>query len=66
MAPPKRLPLSHVPRYLIEEHGVEVSRQTVYNWAHKGLKGQKLHSIRVANTLYTTKEQVDAFISDRG
>lgn len=35
---------------------------TVYRWAQKGFRGIKLRSIRVGHRVYTTPEDVEAFL----
>lgn len=52
--------------YLLEEHGVAVSRQTVYNWSVKGKRGTMLKTITKAGRIYTTRENVDAFVAALG
>lgn len=66
MAPPKRLKLGEVPAYIYNKYGVEVSRQTVYNWAKKGVRGIRLRTIRKANKWWTTAAWVDDFVTDTG
>lgn len=64
MIPPpmNRLRLSAVPEY-VRSKGIEVTRQTVYNWRNKGVRGRYLHTFTRAGTLYTTKGQVNDFLS---
>lgn len=64
--PPKRLALGDVPAYIERTHGVNFTRQTVYNWAKKGKRGMKLWTTTVAGQLYTTEEQVDEFFIQLG
>jgi transposase-like protein len=56
--------MSDVPAYLDREHGIEVSRQTVYNWVKKGVRGTTLQTIRKGGKLYTTEARVDDFVAN--
>lgn len=66
MAPPKKLKLSEVPAYLDRQHEIEVTRQTVYNWAKNGKRGTKLRTVTKAGKLYTTENWVDDFLASIG
>ena len=61
------LTLAQVPDYVQRTHGFSRSRQTVYNWAKKGVPvgGEKilLPTINKGGQLYTTAEDVDAFVA---
>lgn len=54
--------MSEVPAYADREHDIEVTRQTVYNWAKKGKRGEKMRTVRRPTGLYTTKGWVDEFL----
>jgi len=66
MAPPKRIKLSEVPSYVDEKYDIEVSRQTVYNWAKTGIHGIRLKTVKKAGRLLTTAGWVDEFVNDTG
>ena len=66
MAPPKRMKMSDVPGYVHQQYSIEVTRQTVYNWAKTGIRGVQLKTVRKAGKLFTTKGWVDAFVQSTG
>ncbi len=43
---PKKLRLAEVPGYVYDKTGVEVSRQTVFNWTNNGYQGMKLKYVK--------------------
>jgi hypothetical protein len=63
-----------IPAYLWEKYRLRVSRQTVYNWMSKGLRGETLpytvidnrQTARFPGTRRTTEEQLDAFLQRCG
>lgn len=68
--PPKRLKLGQVPAYILERHGIKVSKQSVYNWV-KGVGVESLETFRIKSPnirypfiLTTTAEKVDAFLNN--
>jgi hypothetical protein len=63
MKPPKMIPLADVVPYLAERHGLNVTRQTVYNWARSGRRGQFLRTTRQAGQLRTTEGWVNDFLN---
>lgn len=66
MTPPKRMKMSEVPRYVQYHYGIEISRQTAYNWAKTGIRGVQLKTVRKAGKLFTTKGWLDDFIQSTG
>ena len=62
--PPKLMRLRDVPRYIRTKHGPDFTRQTIYNWASKGVKGTKLKTMKVGCYIRTTKTLVDKFLSE--
>jgi hypothetical protein len=68
--PPKLLSMAQVVAYVKEKHGLDVSRQTVYNWAKLGRGDETLEFIvcrsspvnMYTHTRRTTEEKVDAFL----
>ena len=63
MEMPVKIKLGLVPAYIAEKYGRYVTRQTVYNWASKGKRGNILQTTRVAGTLFTTKGWISGFFS---
>jgi hypothetical protein len=61
-APPRRITLSEVPHYIRCKYCFDVTRQTVYNWAKVGIKGEKLRISRMGRNFLTTKEWIDEFL----
>lgn len=64
MEPPRRLKIGEVPAYVAEQGGDEPTRQTVYNWAKKGVNGVRLRTIRKFGSLVTTENWVDDFLAN--
>jgi hypothetical protein len=63
MDPTTKLGLSTVPRYLDQHHGIEVTRQSVYNWAKSGRYRIILKTAHGDNNrLYTTPEWINEFL----
>ena len=62
--PPKLVKLSEVVPYLEKKHNIEVTRQTVYNWAKMGKRNTVLKTAKRVGTLYTTERWVDEFIAN--
>lgn len=62
--PPKRIKISEAARYVRTHHHADCTRQTVYNWVKNGVKGVKLQVHKIGARMLTTKEWVDAFLSD--
>jgi len=60
--PPKLLKINDAPAYIERKYGVEVTRQTMYNWIRRGVRGEKLRSTRKVNKLYTTEGWIDDFV----
>ena len=54
--------LSAVPSYVLGKTGREITRQTAYNWASKGVRSELLRTVRVAGQLHTRREWVDDFL----
>lgn len=67
MTPEQRMKMGAVVAYVEEKTGVRRSRQTVYNWASRGIKvaGQefKLKTETHAGQAFTCQEWVDEFIT---
>lgn len=61
--PPQRVMLSMAARHVRTKHHMDVTRQTIYNWAKTGVGGVKLRVIQTGNRKYTTKEWVDEFLN---
>jgi hypothetical protein len=61
-APPTRLKLADVPTYLQQHHDLEISRQTVYNWAKKGRKGHTLRTATFGLQQATTPQWIEEFL----
>lgn len=61
--PPKKITVNEAARYVRTHHHADVTRQTVYNWINKGVKGIKLRVLQVGHRRWTTKEWVDAFLN---
>ena len=61
--PPKKLKLADVPEYLATHYNINVSRQTVYNWARTGVGGDVLESRKHPRGRYTTTRWVDDFVA---
>ncbi len=67
--PLKRLRLAEVPAYVLTKHGLETSRQSVYNWMKLGVGGEFLPTAlspgvcdyRPVRT--TSAADVDAFLA---
>lgn len=58
------IPLSEVPELLpFRRRGKRVHISTVWRWASKGVRGQKLKTWRVGGTTCTTDEAILEFIS---
>ncbi|KKN72418.1 hypothetical protein LCGC14_0411310 [marine sediment metagenome] len=62
-----KIKLGTVPSLVFKLTRTRPSRTTVYNWARKGISGPfgrkvKLRSYTVANTLFTTRQDVMAFL----
>lgn len=72
--PPTLLKIAAVVKYVKSKHGLEITRQTVYNWMAHGKKGTKLDFFDAKadpSSIYkthrvTTQEKVDAFLSRSG
>jgi hypothetical protein len=72
--PPVRLGINHVPAYVLEKHGIKVSRQAVYRWINEGVNGETLVMGSVMETRgkfshyvrFTTAQAVDDFIRQSG
>lgn len=63
-APLKKLTMTLAARYIRTQHCIDITRQTLYNWANKGVKGEFLRVLKIGpRTFFTTKEWVDAFIA---
>lgn len=62
--PPKRIKLADAVRYVKEQHGIEVTRQTIYNWRKSGKQGRKLPCVTAAGNIYTTEEALDDFVAN--
>lgn len=60
---PKLLSMTDAAIYAAREHGVTVTRQTIYNWAKNGKHGVHLTVVRKAGITYTTERAVDEFIA---
>jgi hypothetical protein len=60
--PPKPLLLKDVPAYLLAEHQIEVTRQTVYNWRKSGRQGEHL-DCWFGVEWYTTIGRLEDFLS---
>lgn len=61
--------LGEVPAYLLKVHNITRQRQTVYNWAEKGLhkalgRTVKLKTQMRAGMIYTTRAWVRRFLDD--
>lgn len=50
-----RLTLADAARHL------GVSRRTVYNWVHQGVRGKRLECVAVGGRLYTSREALGRF-----
>jgi len=61
--PPKRLTMTEAAVYVAREHGVIVTRQTLYNWAKNGRRGTKLRTVKKAGKILTTTGAVDDFVA---
>jgi len=64
----KLIPLSEVPAILTTIDGIERTRQTVHNWATKGIKRGRSEPLILktqmrASQLYTTRKWVLEFIN---
>ena len=44
---PQAIKLAAVPNFLMDRYGLEVTRQTIYNWANKGLRDEKLQTMLI-------------------
>lgn len=63
--------LADVPNYIEGTRGTLVTKMTVYNWVNKGVKGEKLRTVRARrhpNAVFkqvrlTTPEWVNDFLS---
>lgn len=74
MTPSPLMKIAAVVKYVKSKHGLEISRQTVYNWMLHGRNGTKLDFFDVKadpssiykNTRVTTQEKVDDFIHRSG
>lgn len=68
------LRLSDVQKYIQQRHGLEVSRQTIYNWVTLGRGGETLEFVmaksnpinKYTHVRLTTEEKVDAFLRHCG
>lgn len=60
---PKRLTMTEAAIYVAREHGVVVTRQTIYNWAKTGRKGTKLRMWKKAGRRFTTERAIDDFVA---
>jgi len=71
---PARIKAVDVPGYVFGRYGLEISRQTVYNWMRIGRNNEKLRyeddpnpiGSRFAIVRYTRREWVDQFITAAG
>lgn len=74
MTPSPLLKIAAVVKYVKSKHGLEISRQTIYNWMDTGRNGAKLEYFEAEsdpssifkNIRVTTTEKVDAFLSRSG
>jgi hypothetical protein len=58
------IPLRDVPRYLPRlRRGKRVHVATVYRWAGRGVRGERLATFRVGGTLCTTPDLLAAFLA---
>ncbi len=62
MAKDNLIPLTEVPDILVKHFGEVRSRMTVYYWAREGIGGTKLKSVRKVGRLYTTMDDLSAFV----
>lgn len=60
--PQTRIKLAEVPGYLDATYEMDVSRQTVYNWANHGRQGEKLQTLPGLTKL-TTPQLIDDFVA---
>lgn len=58
--------LADVPRYVEDITGIARSRQTVYNWATKGVKGNVLKTELKAGQMFTKDIWVLDFLAKLG
>jgi len=58
-----RLRFSQAVKYLKATHDLTITRQTLHNWTKNGVGGVKLTTIRLGWSHYTTKSDLDAFVS---
>jgi hypothetical protein len=62
-SPPSRyLTMEQAARYVARIEGVPRTRQTVYNWARKGVRDTKLRTRTRANQMYTTAAWITEFL----
>jgi len=61
--PPKRLTMTEAAVYVAREHGLVVTRQTIYNWVKTGRRGVKLQATKKAGRLLTTRKACDDFVA---
>jgi hypothetical protein len=71
---PNRIKAVDVPGYVFGRYGLEISRQTVYNWMLIGRNNEKLRYEDIPNPAgsrftfvrYTSREWVDQFLAAAG
>lgn len=49
-------------RYLEEQHGISVSRQTIHNWRKRGRQGTHLKMVPIGTAYFTTTGWLDEFL----
>lgn len=61
--PPSRfLTMDQAVLYVAKIEGVQRTRQTIYNWAKRGVRGTKLRTKKRAGQLYTTAAWITEFL----
>lgn len=61
--PTEALFLSEVPRFLMEQYGFSVTRQTVFGWAKHGVKGERLRVVQTPGGMQTGPAWVVDFLA---
>jgi hypothetical protein len=57
------IPLSSVPEYVLNRTGIRRSRQCIYLWVHRGVKGTKLQVEMQAGQMFTKAEWLETFLA---
>jgi len=64
LGPPTTLKIADVPTFVKRTTGIDITRQTAYNWRKYGKQGTKLQATKTAKGYYTTEDKVRDFLSN--